>query len=210
MRSASAPSSGSQSSRWYFAFASPHRSGQMSTAWSPAVTPSFVWPSTMRAFGDAIEMSARRPTASPAPTAGPVIAETIGVGQATHVVDEVARLVEDAPSRCRVVGDLEHEVEVAARAERAVGAADEHDARLVVLADRAPDRARARRASHPRRRSAARARAASGGARAVRAGRARGSGSRRSDPPEASLDSAGGRSRRHALRRGPHDHAQPP
>ncbi len=55
-----------------------------------------------------------------------------------HVVDEVARLVEDALPRLLVVGDAEHEVEVAARAERAVGAADEHGARLVVVADRVP------------------------------------------------------------------------
>jgi len=40
-----------------------------------------VWPSTIRAFGVAIEMSASNPTASPAPTAGPVIAETISFGQ---------------------------------------------------------------------------------------------------------------------------------
>ena len=33
--------------------------------------------------GVAIETSASRPTASPAPTAGPVIAETIGFGQLT-------------------------------------------------------------------------------------------------------------------------------
>ena len=81
MRSASAPSSGSHRSRWYFAFAIPQRSGHTITAWSPAATPSFVWPSTIRASGVAIEMSASRPTASPAPTAGPVIAETIGFGQ---------------------------------------------------------------------------------------------------------------------------------
>ncbi len=83
MRSASAPSSGSQSSRWYFAFASPQSSGHTITAWSPAATPSFVWPSTMRADGVAIEMSASSPTARPAPTAGPVIADTIGFGQLT-------------------------------------------------------------------------------------------------------------------------------
>ena len=51
MRSASTPSTGSQSSRWYFAFAIPQRSGQTIAAWSPAATPSFVWPSTIRAFG---------------------------------------------------------------------------------------------------------------------------------------------------------------
>ena len=71
MRSASMPSIGSQSSRWYFAFASPQSSGQTIAAWSPAATPSFVWPSTIRAAGVAIEMSASSPTARPAPTAGP-------------------------------------------------------------------------------------------------------------------------------------------
>ena len=139
MRSASVPSTSSHSSRWYFAFAIPHRSGQTIAAWSPAATPSFVWPSTMRAFGLARETSARSPTTSPAPTAGPVIAETIGVGQREHVVDEVAGLVEDAQASIGVVGDREHEVEVAAGAERAVGAADEDGARLLVLPDRLPD-----------------------------------------------------------------------
>ncbi len=81
MRSASTPSTGSQSSRWYFAFAIPQSSGQTIAAWSPAATPSFVCPSTIRAFGVAIEMSARSPTASPAPIAWPVIADTIGLGQ---------------------------------------------------------------------------------------------------------------------------------
>ena len=59
----------------------PQSSGQTIAAWSPAATPSFVWPSTIRALGVAIEMSASSPTARPAPTAGPVIAETIGFGQ---------------------------------------------------------------------------------------------------------------------------------
>ena len=63
------------------AVASPHRSGHTITAWSPAATPSFVWPSTIRASGVAIETSASSPTARPAPTAGPVIADTIGFGQ---------------------------------------------------------------------------------------------------------------------------------
>ncbi len=81
MRSASAPSTSSHSKSRYFAFAIPHRSGQTIAAWSPAATPSLVWPSTIRAFGLASETSASRPTTSPAPTAGPVIAETIGVGQ---------------------------------------------------------------------------------------------------------------------------------
>ena len=47
--------------------------------------------------------------------------------------------MEDALPRVGVVGDREHEVEVAARAERAVGAADEDGARLLVLPDRLPD-----------------------------------------------------------------------
>ena len=56
-----------------------------------------------------------------------------------HVVDEVARLVEDAQPRVGVVGDREHEVEIAAGAERAVGPADEDGAGLLVLPDRLPD-----------------------------------------------------------------------
>ena len=54
----------------------PHSSGQTIAAWSPAATPRRVWPSMRRAFFAAIEMSASRPATSPAPTAGPCIAET--------------------------------------------------------------------------------------------------------------------------------------
>ena len=147
IRSASTPSSGSQSSRWYFAFASPQRSGHTITAWSPAATPSFVWPSTILAVGrrdrDVGEQSDRQ-----AGTDG-------GAGHrrddrlrtVDDVVDEVARLVEDAQPWLVVGCDLEHEVEIAARAERAVGAAHDHGARLVVRADRLPDRCELARAS---------------------------------------------------------------
>ena len=124
MRSASAPSTSSHSRRRYFAFAIPHRSGQTIAAWSPAATPSFVWPSTIRAFGLASETSASRPTTRPAPTAGPGDRRDDRRRAAEHVVDEVASLVEDALPRLGVVGDREHEVEVAAGAEDAVGAAD--------------------------------------------------------------------------------------
>ena len=47
--------------------------------------------------------------------------------------------MEDAKPGRRVGRDVDHEVEVAARAERAVGAADDHRTRLVVGADRLPD-----------------------------------------------------------------------
>ena len=53
------------------------------TAWSPAATPSLVWPSTILADGAAMLMSASNATASPAPTAGPSIAATIGLLQLT-------------------------------------------------------------------------------------------------------------------------------
>jgi len=46
-------------------------------AWSPAATPRRVWPSMRRALRAALEMSASRPATSPAPTAGPCIAETM-------------------------------------------------------------------------------------------------------------------------------------
>ena len=65
------------------AFAMPHSSGQLITAWSPAATPRRVWPSTIFAFRPATEMSASSATASPAPTAGPWIADTIGLEQLT-------------------------------------------------------------------------------------------------------------------------------
>ncbi len=140
IRSASTPSTGSQSSRWYFALASPHRSGQTIAAWSPAATPSFVWPSTMRAVGRRDRDVGEQPDREPGADRGAGHRRDDRLRAVDHVVDEVARLVEDAPPRLVVGRDLEHEVEVAARAERAVGAADEHRAGLVVVADRAPDR----------------------------------------------------------------------
>ena len=48
-------------------------------AWSPAATPRRVWPSMMRAVRPTTEMSARIPATRPAPTAGPCIADTIGL-----------------------------------------------------------------------------------------------------------------------------------
>jgi hypothetical protein len=63
----------------------PHSSGQTMAAWSPAATPSRVWPSMMRADLAAIEMSASRPATRPAPTAGPCMAETIGLREAIRL-----------------------------------------------------------------------------------------------------------------------------
>jgi enoyl-CoA hydratase len=54
------------------------------------------------------------------------------------VVDEVTSFVKDAHARCVVACDVLDEIEVAARAEHAVGAADEDDARLRVCVDRLP------------------------------------------------------------------------
>src|SRR4029079_17701365 len=56
------------------------------------------------------------------------------------VVDEVARLVEDAQARAPVRRDVLDEAEVAAGAKRAVRAADHDDARLRVAVDRLPHR----------------------------------------------------------------------
>ena len=81
MRSASSPVSVSHVSRWYFALAMPHSNGQQIAAWSPAATPSRVWPSMMRAVLPATEMSASSAATSPAPTAGPWIADTTGFEQ---------------------------------------------------------------------------------------------------------------------------------
>ncbi len=83
IRSASSPVSGSQVSRWYFAFAMPHSSGQHSAAWSPAATPRRVCPSMIRAERAAMDTSASSATTRPAPTAGPWMAETTGFEQST-------------------------------------------------------------------------------------------------------------------------------
>jgi hypothetical protein len=50
-------------------------------AWSPATTPSRVWPSVMRAVSDMMLMSERRATTSPAPTATPLMAEMTGLSR---------------------------------------------------------------------------------------------------------------------------------
>src|SRR5581483_10462897 len=83
IRSASSPLTGSQVIRWYLALAIPHSIGQMRTPWSPAATPRRVCPSTILVAGVAIDTSASSPTARPAPTAGPVMADTIGLEQLT-------------------------------------------------------------------------------------------------------------------------------
>ncbi len=63
------------------ALAMPHSSGQQMAAWSPAATPRRVWPSMIRAVRATTDTSARMPATSPAPTAGPWIADTIGLEQ---------------------------------------------------------------------------------------------------------------------------------
>ena len=59
----------------------PQSSGQLMTEWSPAATPSRVWPSMMRADLPAMEMSQSSPATRPAPTATPFSAETVGLQQ---------------------------------------------------------------------------------------------------------------------------------
>ena len=63
------------------ALAIPASSGQQMAAWSPAATPSRVCPSMILAVRPATEISASMATTRPAPTAGPWIAETIGLLQ---------------------------------------------------------------------------------------------------------------------------------
>ena len=65
------------------ALAIPHRSGQIRAAWSPAATPNRAWPSERRADSAMMLTSASRATASPAPTATPLMAETIGLTEAS-------------------------------------------------------------------------------------------------------------------------------
>ena len=63
------------------ALAMPHSRGQMITAWSPAATPSLVWPSMMRADFPTTDTSAMSPATRPAPTATRSMADTIGLEQ---------------------------------------------------------------------------------------------------------------------------------
>ena len=50
-------------------------------AWSPATTPSLVWPSVKRAVSDMMLMSAIIATTRPAPTATPLMAEITGLSR---------------------------------------------------------------------------------------------------------------------------------
>src|SRR3989304_4269942 len=76
----------------------PQSSGQTIAAWSPAATPRRVWPSMMRAFFAAIEISDSNPATSPAPTAGPCIAAR---GEAP------ARAAQDRDARLRIAVHVE-------------------------------------------------------------------------------------------------------
>ena len=138
MRSASSPLTGSQSRRWYFALAMPQSSGQMIAAWSPAATPIRVWPSMRRAERPAIEMSASRPDDEPGADGHAVHRRDDRLAAVDDVVDEVARLAEHPGARREVRDHLLDEIEVAARRERAAGAADDHGAGLGVGVDGAP------------------------------------------------------------------------
>ena len=88
------------------------------------------------------ETSASTPATSPAPTAGPWMAETMGLRAVDDVVDEVAGLAHRAGARVEVRGELLHQVERAARRE-ALALAAQQD-RL-----HAPRRRRTRARSRP-------------------------------------------------------------
>ncbi len=89
MRSASSPLSSSHVRRWYLALAMPHSSGQQMAAWSPAATPSRVWPSMIRV----------------------VRADDRHVGQeARGQARSHRRAVHGRHDRLRAVDDVEHEV----------------------------------------------------------------------------------------------------
>ncbi|EEF26234.1 conserved hypothetical protein [Ricinus communis] len=93
LRSACSPVIGSLVSRKYLDFAMPHSSGQIIAAWSPAVTPMRTWPSNSLACLAAIGTSHSSASARPAPTAEPLIADTIGFLQS------ISALTRPAPPR---------------------------------------------------------------------------------------------------------------
>ena len=138
MRSASSPVSGSHVSRWYLAFAMPHSSGQQIAAWSPAATPSRVCPSMIRAVRAATETSASRPTTRPAPTAGPWIADTIGLEQSMTLWTRSRASRSDPRADGVVVGHLVDQLEAAAGGERLTGALHNGHAYVRIAVDDEP------------------------------------------------------------------------
>ena len=105
----------------------PQSSGQQMAAWSPAATPRRVWPSMMRAVRPTTETSASSAATSPAPTAGPWIADTIGFEQSMTLTtrSRASRIVR---RRAVVVGDHRvDQLEAAAGRERLARAPQQGD-----------------------------------------------------------------------------------
>ena len=120
------------------ALAMPHSSGQQIAAWSPAATPRRVWPSMMRAVRPTTDTSASSAATSPAPTAGPWMADTIGVEQSMRFTTRSrASRITRMPGV--VVGDRRlDQVEAPAGGEPAPGAPQERHVHVGVAVDGAP------------------------------------------------------------------------
>src|SRR5690606_155741 len=93
----------------------------------------------IRAVRAAIETSASSPATSPAPTAGPWIAETIGLRAVDDVPHDVARLSHHAGAGAEVVDDRVEHLEAAAGREPLAGTAQDRHLHVRVAIDRAPD-----------------------------------------------------------------------
>jgi hypothetical protein len=108
-------------------------------AWSPAATPSRVWPSPIFALSAAMLMSASRARHQPRAHRRAVHGADDGLVAVDDVVDQVARLLPDARAHREVAGHVLHQRQVAAAGKAHAFAAQHHGAHAVVLVDVAPD-----------------------------------------------------------------------
>ncbi len=133
---ASTPLSGTHVSRWYLALARPHSSGQITSAWSPAATPSLVWPSMILAFSAAIDTSASRATAARSTVDG----GDDGQLAIHHPLHQLARFAHDAQAGLLAAQHFLDEADLAACRESLALAAHQDHPGAGVLGDARPER----------------------------------------------------------------------
>jgi len=105
------------------------------TPWSPAATPSRVWPSTMRGDRDV----GQQPHRQACPDRRPGHGGDDRLGAVDDAVDDVAGLPHGLDAGLEVPGHLLDHREVAPGGEGAVGPGDNHDRDVGIAVDIAPD-----------------------------------------------------------------------
>ena len=96
----------------------PHSSGQQIAAWSPAATPSRVWPSMIRAVRPDDRHVGEQPGDQAGADRGAVDGRHDRLRAVDDVEHEVARLAHDPRAHRVVVDDVVEQLEAAARGER--------------------------------------------------------------------------------------------